>query len=130
MAVGILFITQPGIGAALVAAAEGMLPALPLECGIFEVRPDADPDALLPAASAAMRRVDGGDGVLVLTDMHGSAAARVAARLVHLGTPARRVSGASLPMLMRVLAYAEKPLDELPAVAAAGARIGVIHDDG
>ena len=130
MAVGILFITQPGIGAALIAAAEGVLPNLPLACGAFEVPPGADPDAALPAASAAMRRVDGGDGVLVLTDMHGSAAALVAAKLVHLGTPARRVAGASLPMLMRVLDYAEMPLDDLPAVAAAGARNGVIQDDG
>jgi PTS system ascorbate-specific IIA component len=54
----------------------------------------------------------------------------VAGDLVHLGTPARRVSGASLPMLMRVLDYADKPLDELAAMAAAGARIGVITDDG
>jgi|SRR5690554_151519 len=130
MAVGILFITQPGIGPALIAAAGSMLPNLPLACGAFEVPAGADPDALLPAASAAMRRVDGGDGVLVLTDMHGSAAARVAAKLVHLGTPARRVAGASLPMLMRVLDYPEQPLDELPAVAAAGARNGAIRDDG
>lgn len=130
MAVGILFITQPGIGAALVEAAEGMLPGLPLACGAFEVPAGTDPDTALPAASAAMRRVDGGDGVLVLTDMHGSAAALVAARLAHLGTPVRRVAGASLPMLLRVLDYAEKSLDELPAIAAAGARNGVIHGDG
>ena len=130
MAVGILFITQPGIGPALLAAAEAMLPNLPLACATLEVPAGADPDAMLPAASAAMRRVDGGDGVLVLTDMHGSAAALVAAKLARLGTPARRVAGASLPMLMRVLDYAEKPLDELPAVASAGARNGVILDDG
>jgi|SRR5690606_8264236 len=130
MAVGILFITQPGIGPALLAAAEAMLPNLPLACAAFEVPAGADPDAMLPAASAAMRRVDGGDGVLVLTDIHGSAAALVAAKLARLGTPARRVAGASLPMLMRVLDYAEKPLDELPAVASAGARNGVILDDG
>ena len=32
MAVGILFITQPGIGPALLAAADAMLPNLPLAC--------------------------------------------------------------------------------------------------
>jgi len=41
----------------------------------------------------------------------------------------RRVSGLSLPILLRVMNYSELPLDELPAVAAAGARNGVIHDD-
>lgn len=130
MAVGILFVTQPGIGAAMIDAARAMLPNLPLACGAFEVAAGADPAAQLAGASAAMRKVDGGNGVLVLTDMHGSPAARVAGDLVHLGTPARRVSGASLPMLMRVLDYADKPLDELAAMAAAGARIGVITDDG
>lgn len=130
MAIGIVLVTQPGIGTALIAAAASMLGKLPLACAAFEVTPDADADALLPAASAAMRRVDGGDGVLVLTDMHGSPAATLAARLVRLGTPARRVSGASLPMLLRVMDYAEKPLGDMPAIAAAGARNGVIHDDG
>ncbi|MFZ7095708.1 PTS sugar transporter subunit IIA [Luteimonas dalianensis] len=130
MATGILIVTQPGIGQALVGAAEGVLGRLPLQCGTFEVPHGTDPDTLLPAASAAMRRVDGGDGVLVLIDMHGSAAARVASKLAHLGTPVRRVAGASLPMLLRVLDYADKPLDELPAIAAAGARNGVILEDG
>src|SRR5690554_4942888 len=130
MATGILLITQPGIGQALVVAAEGMLGRLPLPCGAFEVPHGADPDALLPAASAAMRRVDGGHGVLALVDMHGPAASQVASKLARLGTPLRRVAGVSLPMLLRVLDYADKPLDELPAIAAAGARNGVIHEDG
>ena len=33
-------------------------------------------------------------------------------------------------MLLRVLNYAELDLEALPAVAAAGARNGVVHDDG
>lgn len=130
MATGILVVTQPGIGVALVAAAERVLGRLPLPCQAFEVPHGSDPDALLPAASAAMRRVDSDDGVLLLVDMHGSAAAQVAGKLARLGTPARRVAGASLPMLLRVLDYADKPLEELPAIAAAGARNGVIHGDG
>ena len=129
MAVGILFITQPGIGPALLAAAEAMLPNLPLACATLEVPAGADPDAMLPAASAAMRRVDGGDGVLVLTDLYGATPSNLAARLAQLGTPVRRVSALSLPMLLRVMNYAELPLDELPAVAAAGARNGVILDE-
>ena len=40
----------------------------------------------------------------------------------------RRVSAVNLPMLLRVMNYAELDLDELPAVAAAGARNGVILD--
>ena len=129
MAVGVLLVTHEGIGTALLAVATALLRTLPLKIESFEVPFDADPDALLPRASAALRRVDGGDGVLVLTDVYGASPSNLAARLSRLGTPVRRVSALNLPMLLRVMNYAELPLDELPPVAAAGARNGVIHDD-
>ncbi len=129
MSVGILLITHEGIGSALVGVAMRLLHKLPLPCEAFEVPFDGDPATLLPQASAALRRVDQGQGVLVLTDLYGATPSNLAARLARLGTPVRRVSAVSLPMLMRVLNYAELDLDELPAVAAAGARNGAITDD-
>ena len=129
MSVGILLITHEGIGNALVAVATRLLRKLPLETEAFEVPFDGDLDALLPLASAALRRVDGGHGVLVLTDLYGATPSNLAARLARLGTPVRRVSALSLPMLLRVMNYADLGLDELPAVAAAGARNGAITDD-
>jgi PTS system ascorbate-specific IIA component len=129
MAVGILLITHPGIGSALVEIATRLLRQLPLKTEAFELAFDADLDAALPQASAALRRVDGGDGVLVLTDLYGASPSNLAAKVARLGTPVRRVSSLNLPMLLRVMNYAELPLDELPAVAAAGARNGVRLDD-
>ena len=129
MAVGVLLVTHKGIGTALLAVAGKLLPNLPLKAEAFEVAFDSDPDAMLPAASAALRRVDEGDGVLVLTDLYGASPSNLAAKLAQLGTPVRRVSGLGLPMLLRVMNYAELGLDELPAVAAAGARNGVVRDD-
>lgn len=129
MAVGVLLLTHEGIGTALVAVARALLRQLPLRTEAFEVPFEADPDALLPQASAALRRVDGGDGVLVLTDLYGATPSNLAARLARIGTPVRRVSALNLPMLLRVMNYAELDLDALPAVAAAGARNGVVHDD-
>ena len=129
MAVGILLVTHEGIGSPLLAVASRLLRQLPLKAEAFEIPFDADPDALLPQASAALRRVDGGQGVLVLTDLYGASPSNLAAKLARIGTPVRRVSALSLPMLLRVMNYAELELDELPNVAAAGARNGVIHDD-
>lgn len=129
MACGILLITHPGIGASVLTVAATLLRQLPLKAEAFEVPFDADLDALLPQASAALRRVDAGDGVLVLTDLYGASPSNLAGRLARLGTPIRRVSALSLPMLLRVMNYSEQGLDELPATAAAGARNGVIHDD-
>lgn len=129
MAVGILLITHEGIGRALLAVAEQLLRPLPLRTEVLEVPFDGDLDRLLPEASAALRRVDAGDGVLVLTDLYGATPSNLAGQLARLGTPVRRVSALSLPMLLRVMNYAELGLDALPAVAAAGARNGVVLDD-
>ncbi len=129
MAVGILLITHEGVGTALLAVATRLLRKLPLATEAFELPFDADVDALLPHASAAMRKVDSGHGVLVLTDLYGATPSNLAAQLARLGTPVRRVSALNLPMLLRVMNYADLELDDLPAVAAAGARNGVIHDD-
>ena len=129
MAVGILLITHEGIGSTLLAVALRLMRNLPLACEAFDVPFDGDPDSLLPQASGAMRRVDSGSGVLVLTDLYGATPSNIAARLARLGTPVRRVSALSLPMLLRVMNYADLDLDDLPAVAAAGARNGAITDD-
>ncbi len=129
MAVGILLITHPGIGSALVAVATRLLRQLPLKTEAFELGFDDAPDDVLPLASAALRRVDGGNGVLILTDLYGASPSNLASKLARLGTPARRVAALNLPMLLRVMNYADLPLDELPAVAAAGARNGAIVDD-
>jgi hypothetical protein len=85
MAVGILLITHPGIGPALIAVATRLLRQLPLKTEAFEVSFDADPESLLPAASAALRRVDEGQGVLVLTDLYGATPSNLAAQLARLG---------------------------------------------
>ena len=129
MSVGILLLSHPGVGSAVLAAARGLLGSLPLATEAFELPWDTEPEAALAAASAALRKVDAGDGVLLLTDLYGASPARLAEKLVHLGTPAHRVSGLCLPMLLRVQNYPEQDLEELTRTAAAGARNGVVVDD-
>ena len=97
MTVGILLITHEGIGSALLAVATRLLRQLPLQTEAFEVPFDADPDALLPPASAALRRVDGGQGVLVLTDLYGATPSNLAAQARahrHAGAPRVRAEPA------------------------------------
>ena len=129
MACGILLITHPGIGTSILDVATTLLRKLPLTAEAFEVPFDADLAQLLPQASAALRRVDSGEGVLVLTDLYGASPSNLAAQVARLGTPVRRVAALSLPMLLRVMNYPEHTLDEMPATAAAGTRNGAIFDD-
>jgi PTS system ascorbate-specific IIA component len=129
MACGILLVTHPGIGASILAIATTLMRQLPLQAEAFEVPLDADLETLLPQASSALRRVDSGEGVLVLTDLYGASPSNLAGQLARLGTPVRRVSALSLPMLLRVMNFPEQGLDQLPATAAAGTRNGAIVDD-
>ncbi|HET6604956.1 MAG TPA: PTS sugar transporter subunit IIA [Xanthomonadaceae bacterium] len=128
MSVGILLVTHEGLGPDLVRLAQRMLGHLPLAVECMQVPFDADLPSLLAEGSGALRRADGGDGVLILSDLYGASPSNLASRLAHLGTPVRRVSGLSLPMLLRVLNYAERPLEELVEIAASGARSGVVID--
>lgn len=129
MSVGVLLITHEGIGHSVLAVAQRLLGKLPLTVDVFELPFDSDVEAALPAASAAMRRVDQAEGVLILCDLYGSSPSNLAARLARLGTPAARVTGLNLCMLLRICNYADQPLDELARTAAGGARNGVIADD-
>jgi PTS system ascorbate-specific IIA component len=131
MAVGLFLITYQGIGSTLLQAATRVHGSAPLKVVVLELRFDGTPEATQTGASAyqALRQVDGEDGVLILTDMYGAAPSQLAKQVSELGTRCHRVSGLSLPMLLRVFNYAEQPLDELARTAAAGGRNAVVTDD-
>ena len=128
MSVGILILTHEGAAVSYAPLVQRLLGRLPLRLEAFELPFDADLDATLPVASAAMRRVEQGDGVLILTDLYGASPSNLAAKLVQLGTPARRVAGLNLPMLLRVCNYPDQSLDELALTAVNGGKTGVVLD--
>jgi len=129
MSVAILLITHEGLGQPLITSAERMLGSLPLPVAALAVPFDADPEAMLVAASSALRRIDQGDGVLILSDLYGATPANIARRAAFLGSPVRRVAGLNLPMLLRALNYPELDLEQMARAAATGARLAVIADD-
>lgn len=128
MAVGVLLIAHAGIGKSILQAAQQINGINALTVVAHDIQIDLDGSAQLISASAAFRRVDNPAGVLILVDCPGGVADRTAAQLAQFGTPTRRVSGLSLPMLLRVMHYAEQDLDELARTAAAGGRNGVVID--
>lgn len=128
MAVGVLLMAHPGFAQALVQAAQQINGVNSLIIVAHSIQTELDANAQLIAASAAFRKAENPAGVLILVDAPGGIADKTAAQLAQFGTPVRRVSGLSLPMLLRVMHYAEQDLDELARTAAAGGRNGVVID--
>jgi PTS system ascorbate-specific IIA component len=125
MTVGILLITHTDLGQSLLRSARAILAAEPARAEAIGVPGDSDPDAMFEQALAACRRLDSGDGVLVLTDLYGSTPSNIASRLTeHHNTLV--LAGVNLPMLVRALNYRASPLDELGTKAMHGARDGVV----
>ncbi len=129
MTIGLLIVTHDNIGAALMESATTTLGMCPMALELLPVTTGCDPDELFRRAVAAVRRLDRGHGVLVLTDMYGSTPSNVANRLSTLDRVAV-VAGINLPMLIRVFNYPDLGLEALARKAVSGGREGIFACDG
>ena len=126
MSTGLLIITHNQIGAALLATATHMLESCPLESRALEIDNNGNPDEVNQQAREFIEQLDHGDGVLVLTDMYGSTPSNIAAKLLSRGK-VNVVAGINLPMLVRVLNYADLNLDDLTDKAVSGGHDGIVR---
>lgn len=122
---GLLLITHGRLGDDMLEAANEILCACPLATASIAVNSDSDPDQLLETADSLCDQLDDGGGVLILTDLYGSTPSNIANRLVDTHN-ARVISGANLPMLLRILNYPDMGLEVLCEKAANGAREGIV----
>ena len=124
--IGILVVTHGSIGEALVASASQILGNLPPQVATLSVWRQDDPDDLVLRARELLDSLDDGDGVLVLTDIFGATPGNVVSRLLQDGR-IEGVSGASLPMLLRVLTRRNGSLADAVKRAVSGGADGVVH---
>lgn len=127
MPISILLITHNGVGTALLETVTktfgGVLPTI---VRAVSVDYDVDPDTLLPQLHATAASMDVGDGVLVLTDMLGATPSNLAQALQD-DDQILVIAGLNLPMLMRVVNYAQLDLITLAQKALSGGRDGVCN---
>lgn len=128
MSVGVLLVTHEGIGSSMMTVARRVMRVIALKVGVFEVPWDVgDGDVCTAAMRQELRDLDEGKGVLVLADVYGATPFNLAAEH-EPGRNMLRVAGLNLPMLLRVLNYPEKGLQELAEIARDGGRSGVVID--
>ena len=126
---GLLLITHGSLGADMLNAARVILSGCPLAAAAIAVDADCDPDQLYESAVKLCDTLDDGGGVLVLTDLYGSTPSNIANRLIETHN-ASVISGANLPMLLRILNYPGMSLETLCDKAANGARDGIVVTTG
>ena len=128
--IGVLIVTHGEIGTSLLASAAQILGAPAQQVATLSVWRHDDPDDLVLRAQELLVGIDDGDGVLVLTDIFGATPGNVVSRLLQNGR-VEGVSGASLPMLLRVLTGRNgAPDGKLGAAvqrALSGGAEGVVH---
>ncbi|MBE2258984.1 MAG: PTS fructose transporter subunit IIA [Rhodobacteraceae bacterium] len=123
--IGIFLITHGCFGESLVQNVCNVLNKRPPLIGQLGVSWQDDPLDLLPLARQRLQEVDGGSGVLVMTDIFGATPANLSLKLLEPGR-VEGVSGLSLPMLLRALTYREKGMATMLDKAVSGARDGVM----
>ena len=110
--VGILVITHYNLGTELVAAADMMGGKID---GIqaISVDPRKDTEKLMKEISTAIKRLDNGEGVLIITDMFGGTPSNLSLSFLEEGK-VEVLRGVNLPMLIKLSTYREdKTLNEL-----------------
>ncbi len=124
--IGILIISHGTLGKSLIHCASHVLNKRPPQVKQLGITAQDDPFRLLPQAQALVKELDDGDGVLILSDIFGGSPANIAAKLIVPGH-VEGVAGVSLPMLIRVLTYRDKPLQTAVVKAISGGCDGVVR---
>lgn len=118
--IGIVIVAHGGLARELRAAVEHVMGA---QTGVRTISIDPDYDKLAKAAEIrdAADSVDQGRGVAVVVDLHGSSPANLC-KAVSGSAPRHILTGANLPMLLKLMQSRHLALDQAVALALAAAR--------
>ena len=124
--IGVLIVSHGEIGTSLLDSASQILGARPEQVATLSVWRQDDPDDLVLRARELLDQIDAGDGVLILTDLFGATPGNVVSKLLDDGR-IEGVSGASLPMLLRVLTGRNGSIAAAVQRALSGGTEGLVH---
>ncbi len=124
--IGIFLLTHSTYGESLIQCACHVLNKRPERIAQLGVAAQDDPLDAMPLARDLLKLVDGGHGVLILTDIFGATPSNLAMKLLVPGR-IEGIAGVNLPMLLRAINYREKDMETLLTRAVAGGRDGVLN---
>ncbi|MES2715746.1 MAG: PTS fructose transporter subunit IIA [Pseudomonadota bacterium] len=121
---GLLIIAHAPLASALREAALHAFPEAAQALAVYDVPATASAEQAVAEAASRLAAL-GADETLILTDVFGATPCNVARQLAEQ-PGVRVVAGVNVPMVWRALNYRQKPLDEMVALALAGATQGVM----
>jgi PTS system mannose-specific IIA component len=122
--VGVIVVTHGQFGKYLLEAAQIILGPQE-QCATIAVEGTVDMATLLADLKSTVKRLETGDGVIILTDMFGGTPSNISLSLLQPGK-VDVLSGANLPMLLRILGMRQQPLSQLAMDAKNAAIQGIV----
>lgn len=124
--IGILIVAHDSLSDSLIKATTHVLGSRPPQFEGLRVAGTDDPLSLLPKARNLVKSLDGGEGVLIFSDIYGATPCNLAIKLLQPGR-VEGVAGVNLPMLVRAFTYRVKGMDTMIKKAISGGCDGVLH---
>ena len=128
MSVGLLLISHTGVASNLLETAKNMLGNCPINTRVLEVPLDTSLESAQAQAQEYIAQLNQGDGVLILSDLYGSTPSNIGHVIIDQ-VNTKMVSGLNLPMLVKVLNYANVDLEEMANKAKNGGQAGILLCD-
>ena len=130
--VGIVIVAHTPLASAMLGFAEHAFGDLPERVRAVDVPPYEDIKVSFDRVLEAAKKVNSGNGILVLTDVMGATPANVASKLEAPGPSAELgnvivLTGLNLPMLMRCITHRGEGLEELANKALQGGQNGILR---
>lgn len=122
--VGVILVTHGQFGMHLLEAAQTIL-GPQQQCAHIAVEGAVDMATLLTDLKGAVKRLETGDGVIILTDMFGGTPSNISLSLLQPGK-VDVLTGANLPMLLRILGMRSQNLSQLALEAKNAAIQGIV----
>jgi PTS system mannose-specific IIA component len=122
--VGVILVTHGQFGNYLLEAAQTILGPQE-QCTHIAVEGSIDMAALLTNLKSTVKRMESGDGVIILTDMFGGTPSNISLSLLQPGK-VDVLTGVNLPMLLRILGMRDQELSELAQNAKNAAIQGIV----
>jgi mannose PTS system EIIA component len=126
--VGILLLTHAPLGQAFISAATHVFRTRPERLESIDVNADQDTREVERLAQHAIKNIDDGSGVLVITDVMGGTPSNCSLGLCGVDN-VQVIAGISLPMLLRAITYRNDTLDVVVEMALAGGQGGAVRVD-